>query len=339
MLTTLDHLPPDLLSLEASQLHQILPGPTLIHLPGRRTPPLFVSVLLHGNETTGWLAIRQLLRDHQGQGQDLPRSLSLLIGNVAAARHGLRHLDDQVDFNRIWTGGDRPEHQMAAQVMDQIRRRGAFASIDVHNNSGRNPHYACISQILPSTLHLAELFGRIVVYITRPQGLQAMAFAPLCPALVVECGLPQDPHGVAHAQEYLRACLHLDHIPTRPVLTQDIDLFHTTAVVKIPSHISYGFHSDDVDIRLIPDLDRLNFQELPPYTALGRVRNGWQLDARNDSGEEVSQRYFQTHQGQICTKVPVMPAMLTLDERIIRQDCLCYLMERCPFPPELTQAP
>jgi len=337
MLTTLDHLPTGLLSLEASQLHQILPGPTLIHLPGRRTPPLFVSVLLHGNETTGWLAIRQLLRDHQ-QGQDLPRSLSLFIGNVAAARHGLRHLDDQLDFNRIGTPGDRPEHHIAAQVLDQIRERGAFASIDVHNNSGRNPHYACISQITPSTLHLAELFGRIVVYITRPQGLQAMALASLCPALVVECGLPQDPHGVAHALEYLRACLHLDHIPTRPVLTQDIDLFHTTAVVKIPPHISYGFHSDDVDIRLIPDLDRLNFQELPPYTALGQVRNGWQLDARNDSGEEVSQHYFQTHQGQICTRVPVMPAMLTLDERIIRQDCLCYLMERYPYPPELTQA-
>jgi hypothetical protein len=27
-----------------------------------------------------------------------------------------------------------------------------------------------------------------------------------------------------------------------------------------------------------------------------------------------------------------MPAMLTLDERIIRQDCLCYLMERYPLP-------
>ena len=24
----------------------------------------------------------------------------------------------------------------------------------------------------------------------------------------------------------------------------------------------------------------------------------------------------------------MMPAMLTLDENIIRQDCLCYLMER-----------
>ncbi len=333
MLTTLDHLPQGLLDLDATQLHHLLPGPTLIHLPGRRRPPLFVSVLLHGNETTGWLAIQRLLQEHPGQ--DLPRSLSLFIGNVAAARYRLRHLDDQLDFNRIWTPGDRPEHQIAAQVMDQMQGQGAFASIDVHNNSGRNPHYACVPQITPATLHLAELFGRLVVYITQPQGLQASAFTSLCPALVVECGLPHDPHGVEHAVDYLRACLHLDHIPDRPVLTQDIDLFHTTAVVKIPPHITYSFDSDEADIRLIPDLDRLNFQELPPYTALGQVRNGWQLEARNASGEEVSQHYFQTHQGQICTKVPVMPAMLTLDERIIRQDCLCYLMERYPDPPAI----
>ena len=28
---------------------------------------------------------------------------------------------------------------------------------------------------------------------------------------------------------------------------------------------------------------------------------------------------------------PVMPAMLTLDERVIRQDCLCYFMERLVY--------
>jgi len=27
-----------------------------------------------------------------------------------------------------------------------------------------------------------------------------------------------------------------------------------------------------------------------------------------------------------------MPAMLTRDERVIRQDCLCYLMERIKTP-------
>jgi len=29
-------------------------------------------------------------------------------------------------------------------------------------------------------------------------------------------------------------------------------------------------------------------------------------------------------------RTPIMPSMLTVNERAIRQDCLCYLMERYP---------
>ena len=53
-LNILQQLPLGLLELEATQVHTLLGGPTLIHLPGEREAPLFVSVLLHGNETTGW---------------------------------------------------------------------------------------------------------------------------------------------------------------------------------------------------------------------------------------------------------------------------------------------
>ncbi|MFN5977756.1 MAG: peptidase M14, partial [Pseudanabaena sp.] len=60
MLDVYDRLPDGLLDLESDQLYKILERPTLIHLEGDRQPPLFVSVLLHGNETTSWLAIREL---------------------------------------------------------------------------------------------------------------------------------------------------------------------------------------------------------------------------------------------------------------------------------------
>ncbi|MEN9204456.1 MAG: succinylglutamate desuccinylase/aspartoacylase family protein [Thermostichales cyanobacterium DRC_bins_46] len=95
MLTVWQDYPPELLTLDAGDLYQVLPGPTLIHLPGRRQPPLFVSVLLHGNEVTGWLAVRKLLQTYQDR--ELPRSLLVLIGNVAAARYGMRRLPDQPD--------------------------------------------------------------------------------------------------------------------------------------------------------------------------------------------------------------------------------------------------
>ena len=88
-LLELDNLPDGLLERPASALYQQLKGPTLIHLEGRIKRPLFVSVLQHGNEVTGWEAIRRLLKSHY-QHDDLPRSMLILIGNVQAAKHRLR---------------------------------------------------------------------------------------------------------------------------------------------------------------------------------------------------------------------------------------------------------
>ena len=103
MLTVLDTLPERFLDTPARELHRLLAGPTLIHLPGRRQPPLFISVLLHGNEDSGVVALQSVLRAY-GQ-RLLPRALSILIGHVAAAREGLRRLDHQPDDNRVWPGG------------------------------------------------------------------------------------------------------------------------------------------------------------------------------------------------------------------------------------------
>jgi hypothetical protein len=81
-------------------------------------------------------------------------------------------------------------------------RRGVFASIDVHNNTGLNPHYACVNRLDKEFLWLASLFGRLVIYFTHPKGTQTAAFAPFCPAVTLECGKPEHPYGVEHAFEY-----------------------------------------------------------------------------------------------------------------------------------------
>ncbi|MEZ5476568.1 MAG: hypothetical protein R3E95_03475 [Thiolinea sp.] len=60
-----------------NELHTLMPNPTLVHLPGRREPRLFVSILLHGNETTGFFAVQKLLQKYREQDQPLPRALSI----------------------------------------------------------------------------------------------------------------------------------------------------------------------------------------------------------------------------------------------------------------------
>jgi hypothetical protein len=82
------------------------PPPTSGGICGARRSfePLFVSVLLHGNEDTGWRAIQTILRQHRAT--ILPRPLLLFVGNIEAAKTNVRTLPQQEDYNRAW-----PEHR------------------------------------------------------------------------------------------------------------------------------------------------------------------------------------------------------------------------------------
>lgn len=333
----LGDIPPGLLEVGALDLRTVLRGPTLMHLPGRREAPLFVSVLLHGNEDSGLDAVQQVLRRYRSR--TLPRALSVFFGNVGAAAQGLRILEGQPDYNRVWPGGETPngpERRMMAEVVGAMRARGVFASLDVHNNTGLNPHYACINRLDHRFMQLAALFGRTVVYFIRPRGVQSMAMAELCPSTTLECGKPGIAAGAEHAAQFIEACLKLADIPDHPVAPHDIDLFHTVATVKVPEQFSFGFGLEPgpADIVFSPEIDRYNFRELYAGTRFAELRpdSAARLEAHDELGRDVTEVFFSHADGHITLIRPSMPSMLTLDSRIVRQDCLCYLMERLPTP-------
>lgn len=337
-MTVLHALPRGLLGKSARALHEVLPGPTLIHLPGRRSPPLFVSVLLHGNEDVGWRAVQRLLGECGGRA--LPRALSLFVGNVAAAREGQRRLPGQPDYNRVWPGGGATgcaEERVMQAVVDEMARLGVFASVDVHNNTGTNPHYACVNRLDARFLSLAVLFSRTVVYFLRPTGVQSMAFAGLCPAVTLECGKVGEQAGVDHAARFLSACLHLSDLPARPPAAHDIELFHTVAVLRLAHGSGASRPNRPCDggwIRFVPDFDRLNFQELPAGTLLAHADATGEapLQVWGEGGEDLTGRFLQQNGRDIRLRRPVMPAMLTLDQTVMQQDCVGYFMERLRGP-------
>ena len=333
-LDIVNELPRGFLEATTGNLHGVLAGPTLIHLPGKRTEPLFVSILLHGNEDVGLLAVQQLLRKYQKQ--PLPRALSIFIGNVTAARDGVRRMDDQPDYNRIWPGSElppTPEHAIMAEVVERMRALKVFASIDLHNNTGLNPHYACINRINHRFLQLAALFSRTVVFFHRPRGVQAMAFSEFCPAVTCECGKVGDESGVNHAMEYIEACLHLAGIPDHPVHANDVHVFHTVATVKVPADVDFNFGSGSAALCFADDIDLCNFQELPPGTLLAHRRDGEaRLEVWDEHGRETGTEFLEFTPDEIRLSRSFMPAMLTRDVQVIRQDCLCYLMERFTLP-------
>lgn len=329
-----DGMPPGLLDCEARDLARLLGGPTLLHLPGRAPEPLFVSVLLHGNETTGFDAIRAVLRRYGSR--PLPRPLSLFIGNVAAAQENVRTLSSQTDYNRAWPGTIAPgtaEAGIMAAVVDAMRVRRPFASVDIHNNTGLNPHYACVSGIGRPFLQLARLFSRVVVWFERPLGVQSTAMSALCPAVTVECGRIGTRDGVAHASEFLEACLHLSHFADQGVPARDIELLRTVAIARVPGDVSISFDGSAADVRFRDDIDHLNFGLADAGTFFGTVAR---LDARLQviSGDDrpLEGTWFTYEDGDIRLARPAVPAMLTRDVAAVRLDCLCYLMERVVVP-------
>ncbi|MCN4144968.1 MAG: M14 family metallopeptidase [Thiohalomonas sp.] len=341
MLSVLEYFPEDLLAKKAHELDGFLAGPTLIHLSGVETSPLFVSVLLHGNETTGWEAVKLYLLEFQQNNEPLPRAMSLFIANISAAKEHKRVLPGQLDYNRIWLAHPSQEGRMMSEIFQQMKEKQVFASIDFHNNTGRNPHYACINRKEHDFFQLAHLFSRTVVYFIKPDTVQSMAFSKLCPAVTVECGQPGQKHAVEHAKNYLQKIMALGHFTNQPLHAKDFDLYHTMAIVKVPEQFSISFEPlsektmpmkevSQADIHFDSDVDRLNFTAMENGTRMAKIDpdKAVYLQAINEQGVDVAQRYFDYSNGEIRTRLAMMPSMLTTKEEIIRQDCLCYLMER-----------
>ncbi len=330
-LTIMDRLPEGFLQASARDLHRLLPGPTLIELPGERKAPLFVSILLHGNEDSGLGAMQRVLA--KWQDRPLPRSLMLMVGNIAAASEGLRRLDSQPDYNRVWPGAEPhlaevPEARLMAAVHRRVVERGAFAALDLHNNTGRNPHYAVVTHRDPQVLALAALFARRAVLFLGLPGTQTASFDGLVPAITAECGQPGLPANAKAAARLVEAVLTLDTLPQATPERDALELFHTIGVVHVRPGIAFDFGKEACALNFSPTLDRLNFQMVDAGTPFGTTSLPRPLEVIDEAGCDIADDLFAVEDGTLRLTRSALPAMLTVDPQIVKQDCLCYLMER-----------
>ena len=70
------------------------------------------------------------------------------------------------------------------------------------------------------------------------------------------------------------------------------------------------------------------------FTVFGHLQDGVDapLTVRDEAGNAAFSEFFYIENRELRLKRHIMPAMLTRDEHVIRQDCLCYFMERLPLP-------
>lgn len=328
MLNEMSHIPEALLTAKAEELEALLGAPTLFHLDGINKQPLFICTLLHGNETTGFYAIQRLLRKYRDTA--LPRAVSIFIGNVASAKENQRHLYTQDDYNRIWPGShhsDSAEKDMMQTVTHIMQKKKPFASIDIHNNTGKNPHYACINNLNPHGLVLASKFSHIAVYFTSPKGVQSSAFADFCPSAVLECGQSGDKSGEDHALNFLETILSMSELSSQD--NNPLKLYHTIARVTIPKTTVLSESAEGGDIFLNPALEDRNFHQIQPGTEFASLNSSKDKAAvvTNESNEDVTNEYLDINNNKLLLKKPITLAMFTTSENAIRQDCVCYFME------------
>ena len=290
--------------LPASALADALGGPTLFDLRKDGEPPLFVSVLVHGNEVSGWDAVRALHRELAAV------SALVFVGNVAAARADVRALPGRVDFNRVWEGGDCPEAALAAEVVGIAAAAKPRLAIDIHNNTGRNPPYAVVARADRPTLTLARTFSNLTLFATQPGGFQTRRFAEFCPAVTVEVGTPQDPASTARATAFLARLLS-EGVQRADLTT--LALFETTARVTVSA-----------DTELVPETQGYNFRTAPAGTVLAHAGT---LSAWSADGREIGTEYFRRRNGATVLNDAAAIAMYTPDLDAARLDCLCYLLE------------
>jgi succinylglutamate desuccinylase len=327
----IDEIPNRLLDVSPAELHQVLPGPTLLRIPGDKEPPLFICTLLHGDEPTGFLAVQQLLNHYTKQEKPLPRSVWLFLGNVAAARDNVRHLPGQPDFNRMWKGGPLPEHRLVEQLLAILKSHKPFAGIDIHNTSGQNPHYACVNKLDGPFIGLGKLFSPMIVYFTRPEEVISRALAEFCTAITVESGLARDPFGVDHVLDFLEQCLALDSIPTNTSTPAEPKVYHSIARIEVPDNCRIGFGEAcrKTDFNFIENLESMNFVEQAENTLVGWRRNpDLKLVVVDEQGQDVSEGFISYMNGEIRLIRSVVPSMFTTFAPNVLDDCLGYLMQR-----------
>ena len=323
----LSALPDGFFEVETSNIRSLFPKPTLIHLQGEDPRVLFISILLHGNEYTGLKVMQEILAK---QGQELPRSIMLFIGNVRAAEADRRLLPDQVDYNRCWPSSELEPGEtmgMMQRVIDIVSGQPLFAAIDIHNNTGKNPHYACITDATVENQNLAARFNRVAM-VFKCKGVSTMAFDSLCPAVTLECGKPGDEQGIIHACRFIEGMLKLDALPDSKPGRHALHLVESHLRLNVPENVSFDFDPEaDTDLRFENNFEDRNFTLINPQQVFAYTRVERPLAITDPEGHDVTDEILRVEDGRIYLNNTLMPAMITHDKLIVRQDCLCYLLQ------------
>ncbi|MEM1416259.1 MAG: succinylglutamate desuccinylase/aspartoacylase family protein [Myxococcota bacterium] len=314
-----------------------LPGPVLLDIEGKRAgPPRALSVLLHGNEPSGFRALHRYLRE----GRVPERRTLAFVGAVDAARTdgrwAHRLLPGRRDLNRCFLDArtrDDGDAAIARAYLGALAEAQPEALVDVHNNTGHNPPYGVLVDQRPGCLALVELFTPRGVVNALRLGTLVEAWRAHAPSVVVECGQA----GRAGADEVgyqgIRRYLEVETLPPGP--RHALRLYRNTVRFTLRDGIAPAFATAPASatLTLRDDLERFNFRPVPAGTVLGWWRGrGLPLEAFGPRGEDHATELVglrasdASRPAELVARRAFTPIMMTTRPDIVVADCLCYLV-------------
>ncbi len=300
------------LNVEACELHRYLSGATVFDLRREGVQPFFVSTLLHGNETSGWDAVRRFISDCS------TASIVLFIGNVHAAAQNMRHLPHEVDFNRIWQ--QQPWHSELNNLLENYK---PWCGIDIHNNSGPNPHYSVVTDSQVSTLSLATLFSNKVIFTDHTLDILAHSVSSYCPALTIETGTVDDPASEQRAYDFLMRLNDLGSVPN--TLQCEPSTYATVGIVKVEHENGSLDDFPEFD----KSLQQMSFKTLPAGSPfINCLPSGWRVNVLDPAHDlDLTHDFLEFRERRAILKRDVVMSMFTHAPLLAIQDCVCYFLK------------
>ena len=242
----------------------------------------------------------------------------MFVGNVHAAAQEMRHLPDEVDFNRIWQ--QQPWHSNLNEILEAYQ---PWCGIDIHNNSGPNPHYSVITDHRASTLALATLFSSKVIFTDHTLEILAHAVSFHCPALTIETGTVDDPTSEQRAYDFLERLNMIRRVPES--LQCDLESYATVGIVKVE-------HENgclDNFPRFDESLSKKSFTTLPAGSPfLNTLPSGWQVNVLDPAHDlDLTDDFLEFRDQSAFLKRDVVMSMFTHTPLLAIQDCVCYFLK------------
>ncbi len=304
--------------------------PTFLWLPGLdATRTRAVSTLLHGNEPSGVRALHRWIKE----GLQPQVNLLCFIGSIEAALtdplFSHRFAPEGKDLNRCFRSPFEGQEGTIAQAMlRELHHAQPEALIDLHNTSGRSPAYGVSTLNREIQETLTGIFCDHLVVTDLRLGTLMEATEYDWPTVTIEAGWANDPQADELAYcGFTRYALAKDFSD----LSSPVTVVHHPIRVELQKDATVAYNSapvPDVDLTLLPDVDRLNFGLWSQQETLGWVgKRGLDvLWAKNAMGQNLTTAIFSLQNGELRLAYPSRLMMVTTNPEIAKRDCLFYIL-------------